>query len=141
MRSKLPTLAVIITAILLSASGICQTKQPAKAANKPAATSSSFAKLKGNWLRTDAAYVLSIKSVAADGSLDVAYLNPNPIHVAEARASRDDKALKVFVKLQDVNYPGSTYTLVYEPKTDVLQGIYRHAGLNRDFDVVFAKAK
>lgn len=51
------------------------------------------------------------------------YFNPKSIRVAKAEASRDGGALKVFVELRDVNYPGSTYTLTYDHAGDQLQGI------------------
>jgi len=73
--------------------------------------------------------------------MDVAYLNPKPIHVAEAQVSRGGQGTTIFVKFQDVNYPGSTYSLVYEPKTDVLEGFYYHAGLKQTFDVVFVRSR
>jgi len=33
----------------------------------------------------------------------------------------------VFIELRDVNYPGSTYSLTYEPASDQLKGIYYQA--------------
>jgi hypothetical protein len=95
----------------------------------------------GKWARTDANYILDIKSISTDGRMAVAYLNPKSIHVAEAQASRDGQGTRLFVKLQDVNYPGSTYSLVYEPKTDMLEGVYYHAGLKQTFDVVFVRSR
>lgn|GEM_PF-6342117 len=56
------------------------------------------------------------------------------IHVGKAEASRDSDATKVFIELRDVNYPGSTYTLDYEPANDQLKGVYyqgREIGLPR----------
>jgi hypothetical protein len=43
--------------------------------------------------------------------------------VAKAEAYQDSSATKVFLELRDVNYPGSTYTLTYNPASDQLQGI------------------
>lgn len=39
------------------------------------------------------------------------YFNPKSIRVAKAEASWDGGALKVFVELRDVIYPGSTYMI------------------------------
>ena len=33
------------------------------------------------------------------------YFNPKSIHVAQAEASREGNAVKVFIELRDVNYP------------------------------------
>ena len=38
-------------------------------------------------------------------------------------------------------YPGSTYTLTYDPKRDQLQGVYFQATLRQSFDVVFVRMK
>ena len=98
-----------------------------------------FQKLKGKWLRPDGGYVLDIKSVAEGGKLDASYVNPRPIHVAKAEASQVDDAVKVFIELRDVNYPGSTYDLTYDPQSDSLQGIYYQAALQQRFEVVFVR--
>ena len=117
-----------------------QTSVSAPAAATPApATNSDFAKLMGRWQRPDGGYFLIITSVDGNGKMDATYLNPRPIHVAKAEASREGTTNKVFVELQDVNYPGSTYKLTYDPASDQLYGIYFQAALNQQFDVVFAR--
>lgn len=100
-----------------------------------------FQKLKGKWLRPDGGYVIDIKSVDDGGKLDAAYLNPKPIHVAKAEASLEGAAIKAFIELRDVNYPGSTYTLVYEPDSDELRGIYYQAVQQQRFEVAFVRMK
>ena len=108
-------------------------------ATVPSATNSDFAKLMGRWQRPDGGYFLIITSVDSNGKMDATYLNPRPIHVAKAEAMREGTTNKVFVELQDVNYPGSTYKLTYDPASDQLYGIYFQAALNQQFDVVFAR--
>ena len=98
-----------------------------------------FRKLKGKWLRPDGGYVLEIKAAADSGILDASYVNPQPIHVAKAEASQDGQTVKVFIELRDVNYPGSTYDLTYDPQNDSLQGIYYQAALRQQFEVVFVR--
>jgi hypothetical protein len=49
--------------------------------------------------------------------------------------------LKIFVELHAPGYPGSTYTLTYEPARDQLEGIYFQAALQQSFDVVFVRMK
>jgi uncharacterized protein (DUF2147 family) len=100
-----------------------------------------FAALKGRWLRTDGGYVIEIKSVEAGGRMQAAYYNPNPINVSQAEAARSGAAVTVFIELRGPGYPGSTYTLIYDPKNDELKGVYHHAGLQRNFEVVFIRGK
>jgi hypothetical protein len=84
---------------------------------------------------------MAINSVNAAGAIDAAYFNPYPIHVGNAVASRDGSLTKVFLELRDVNYPGSTYTLTYEPSSDQLQGTYYQAVEQQNFQVVFERMK
>jgi hypothetical protein len=97
--------------------------------------------LTGRWQRPDGGYILDVKSVAVDGSMDVAYSNPRSIRVAKAEAWRDGDAMKAFIELRDVNYPGSTYTLTYEPTSDQLKGIYYQAAEKQRFEVAFVRMK
>lgn len=117
---------------------------PVTTTNPPATASDAapgFEKLKGRWLRPDGGYVVDVKSVDQRGTMDVAYLNPQPIKVSKAVASRDGTVTKVFIELRDVNYPGSTYTLTYDPQSDRLQGVYYQAALEQRFDVFFVRMK
>jgi hypothetical protein len=100
-----------------------------------------FATLTGRWLRLDGGYILEIRSVDAAGRMNAAYLNPRPINVAKAEATRDGSTLKVFVELQGPGYPGSTYTLTYDPKSDQLAGVYYQAAVQQRFDVNFVRTK
>ena len=100
---------------------------------------SGFRALSGRWLRPDGGYILDIRDVDARGTIDAVYLNPRPIPVARAEATRDGSTLKVFVELRAPGYPGSTYTLTYDPTRDQLAGIYFQAALQQRFDVVFVR--
>ena len=100
-----------------------------------------FAKLVGKWQRPDGGYVIEIKSVDAAGTLDAAYFNPNPINVSRAAALYKDGATRVFVELRAPNYPGSTYTLTYDPQSDQLYGQYYQAAMKQTFDVTFGRLK
>lgn len=111
------------------------------AASLAVAADASFAKVEGRWRRPDGGYVLEIRKVRDDGAMEAAYLNPRPINVSKARASRDGSTLRVFVELRAPNYPGSTYTLSYDPKRDQLYGVYYQAIEGKSFDVVFERMK
>lgn len=100
-----------------------------------------FDTLNGRWLRLDGGYVLEIRAVDPSGKIDAIYLNPKPINVAKAKASRDGSTVKVFVELRAPNYPGSTYTLTYDPQQDQLKGIYFQAVQQQNFDVNFVRMK
>jgi hypothetical protein len=100
---------------------------------------SGFRALSGRWLRPDGGYILDIRDVDARGKIDAVYLNPRPIPVARAEATRDSSTLNLFVELRAPGYPGSTYTLTYDPKRDQLTGIYFQAALQQRFDVVLMR--
>jgi hypothetical protein len=109
---------------------------PTKAASDP-----PFQKLKGHWLRPDGGYVLAINNVDAHGVIDGAYYNPRSIHVEKAAASHDADTIEVLFELRDLNYPGSNYTLAYDPASDQLEGIYYQAIEKRRFPVTFVRLK
>ena len=114
----------------------------ANTANSTASDSKlEFQKLKGRWQRPDGGYIMEIKSVAPDGAMDAAYFNPKSIHIAKAEASRNGADTKVFIELRDANYPGSTYTLTYDPASDQLKGIYYQAVERQRFPVAFVRMK
>ena len=80
-----------------------------------------------------------IDKIEADGTAVAGYFNPKPIHVARARASREGTLLRFFLELQDVNYPGSTYTLTFDPEANELRGEYFQAAMRQSFDVTFVR--
>jgi len=89
----------------------------------------------------DGGYILEIRDVDTGGKIDAVYLNPQPISVARADAAREGATVKVFVELRAPGYPGSTYTLTYDPQRDQLAGTYFQAALRQSFDVVFVRMK
>jgi len=110
--------------------------------DKPAAASRPDpSKLIGRWLRPDGRYVLVLSDPSPDGRLTAVYFNPRPINVERAEWKLKDGHLTAFAELRDKGYPGSTYTLVYQPGTDRLAGIYFQAALRQKYDVVFERIK
>ena len=100
-----------------------------------------FETLNGRWLRPDGGYIFEIRAVDPSGKIDALYFNPRPINIAKAEATRDGSKLNVFVELRAPNYPGSTYTLVYDREQDQLRGTYFQAALGQSFDVYFVRMK
>lgn len=106
-----------------------------------AAWATDYRPLIGRWQRTDGGYVIEISRVATDGTMQAAYFNPRPINVSRATASVFKDHLKVEVELRDTGYPGSSYTLLYDPDKDALVGFYYQAVQKQNFDVVFVRMK
>jgi len=118
---------------------VARVTAPASQTTKTSVSLSSFDKLKGRWLRAEGSYIVEVRSVEASGKMNAAYFNPRPINVAKAEAMKAGEDLNVFVELRDVNYPGSTYTLTYQPATDRLVGTYFHAVSGQNMDVEFSR--
>lgn len=133
-----------------------ESQKPAVAETKPAAIEATpvtksptvekaapveFRRLEGKWVRPDGGYVLEIRSIDPSGKMNAAYLNPRPINISLAQASREGDNLKVAVELRDTNYPGSLYELTYDPASDSLVGIYFQATQQQQFEVNFTRMK
>jgi hypothetical protein len=142
-----PTRALAITTVttiwLLGCGGAPGTQeQPGPSATAQQDRASDPADLQalvGRWQRPDGGYVLEIRSVAEDGTVQAAYFNPRPISVSLAQASEWRGAAGLFVEFDDVNYRGSTYELVHDPGRDLLVGTYYQAALGQTFQVVFTR--
>ena len=100
-----------------------------------------YKNLIGRWVRPDGGYVLHFKAVNDDGSIDAKYFNPNPINVSKAQVSNESDKINIFVELRDVGYPGSFYTLVYDPDRDRLVGVYHHLVHKQNYDIYFVRAQ
>ena len=111
------------------------------APSPPAAARPEHAKLVGKWERPDGGYILEIRSVDGSGVIEAGYFNPDPIRVSRALAFQKDGGVKVFIELRDVNYPGCTYSLSYDPQSDQLYGQYYQAAMDQTYDITFARVK
>jgi hypothetical protein len=129
---------VAVASLLLPSFLPARAEQPPKPAAAPAP---SFDKLRGRWLRDTGGYVIEVRSVGPGGKVDAAYFNPRSIHVGKAQASVQGSQVSLVVELRDVNYPGSTYTLAYDAKTDRLVGRYFQAVTGETFQVYFMRLR
>lgn len=93
------------------------------------------------WIRPDGGYILELREFAGDGGLVAAYYNPQPVHVARAGWRPAEEGLDLFVELRDVNYPGSVYTLHYDPVSDQMQGVYFQAVQQQIYQVMFTRSR
>lgn len=148
-RSGLPTTCIWLLWVALAmvmggpdvAAGQSKTERAPAAYSAAGGEVLQYAHLKGRWQRPDGGYCLEIKAVANDGAMDVAYFNPRPVHVGSARAFLQDGRLYVMVTLQDVNYPGSTYRLTYDPTEDRLMGTYYQAVAGETYRILFVRVE
>jgi hypothetical protein len=142
MRRSLLVMTIIGLAVTfgLHAPSVCA-EQPKEKSATETKGNTGFDLLKGRWLRPDGGYVIQIRSVDSSGKMDAGYFNPRAINVSKAQATKETGRIKVFVELSDVGYPGSTYTLIYDPKDDVLRGVYYQAAAKQSFDVYFTRMK
>jgi uncharacterized protein (DUF2147 family) len=125
----------LVLALALAAAGAAMAQGPAPAAKGAA----GFEALKGDWVRPDGGYVISIASVGAGGEIDATYYNPRQLPFEKARASREGATLRASFELQAGGYAGSTYELAYDPANDRLKGIYYQAVQRQKYEVYFVR--
>ena len=127
------SLAIVLLVVFLNNSSQDVVKSEEKSVDKSL--------LVGDWIRTDASYLIKIRKVNNDGSLEAQYFNPKPINVESANLEESYGNLKVTIVLRDVNYPGSRYTLSYLQDRDILAGDYFQAVQGLNFYVEFTRNK
>jgi len=123
---------IVIIVIILAWAVFFQDAETAVSAEKP-----DFKVIIGEWVRPDGGYIVRVRNVNPDGSIDAGYFNPGKINIAEANVSLWKGLVKLFIKLQDKGYPGSTYTLYYYPEKDALAGFYYQAAMGQTYKAVF----
>jgi len=142
MRRPLFIATLIVLGIAFALQPTCEcAAQSKKEAAKETKGKTSFDVLRGRWQRPDGGYILQIRTIDAGGKIDAGYFNPLPINVSRAEATQEGGKMKVFVELRDTGYPGSVYNLTYNPKEDVLMGVYFQAAVQQNFDVFFTRMK
>ncbi len=140
-RQALMLVTVVVLAFLLMAWFIGFISETASAADsgKLSPAQSDFQRLEGRWVRPDGGYILELKNIKKDGSVTAAYYNPRPIKVYRTEWSRKEGKISLVVELRDINYPGSTYTLQYDPANDRLRGTYFQAVERQTFHIEFVR--
>jgi hypothetical protein len=98
-------------------------------------------RLEGSWVRPDGGYLLQLKDIKKDGSLKATYYNPRPINVGRAELHKQGGKITLVVELRDVNYPGSAYTLRYDPSDDRLKGSYYQAVDKQTYEIEFFRSR
>jgi len=138
------TLMAAMLVAVLAVSGLAWSMAEAAAEKADAdktVVQTDFQRLEGKWVRPDGGYVLELRNIKMNGSLTAGYFNPRPIKVFRAEAAKKDGTMTLVVELRDVNYPGSTYKLQYDPATDRLKGKYFQAVERQTFDVEFMRMR
>ena len=124
----------ILAMVLAGISGVLA--QSEKAAQEKT-EKNLYERLAGKWVRPDGGYILELREVGSQGVMKAGYYNPKSIKVHSASWQSVEGKLKIFVELRDVNYPGSTYSLQYDPVSDRLKGKYFQAVAGQTFEVEF----
>ncbi len=122
-----------------------QAQQPSAATSAPASMGSdsqtAFDALPGRWVRVEGGYVITIRTVDADGKLDASYANPRLLPFYSAVATKDGNALRLLFELRAGGYNGSTYTLNYDATSDRLTGVFDQVVAKQRFEVTFVRSK
>jgi len=134
VRSVAGNIKIILLTTLLTFAALFPASKTAVSSIKP-----DFKVIEGEWVRPDGGYIVHVWDVKSDGSVNVGYFNPNKINISKARVSLWKGLVKLFIKLQDKGYPGSTYTLYYYTEKDVLAGFYYQAAIGQTYEVVFIR--
>ena len=145
IKKKKTIITVCIAIAAIAAVAILETsREPSNGPSSESLTPEpikkpDYSKLTGSWIRQSGGYVIKIDKILENGEARAEYFNPRPIHVSRAVASEKNGALDLFVELRDQGYPGSTYTLRYNPEYDALVGVYFQALMRQSFDVAFMR--
>lgn len=131
--------AVILLALIVNSSGTLSSAIAEDSVSSKSDAVKDKQVFMGRWIRPDGGYVLEFHEGQTEGRLNAAYYNPKPINVARAEFTLDNDIFSIFVELRDFNYPGSSYRLNYDPKTDCLIGTYFQAVDKITYNVMFIR--
>lgn len=131
-------LAISSPLSFVPATACAETTHPATQKGAP---QKGYQRLAGTWVRSDGGYMLELKDIKQDGSLKASYYNPRSINVSNAELHTKDGRITLLIELRDINYPGSTYDLRYDPAEDRLTGTYFQAVERQTYDIEFRRLK
>jgi hypothetical protein len=137
LELNIPFVILISFSVVVSLLVSCADERPAKV--EKTTVKLDTGKLTGRWVRPDGGYVIEILNIHDEGTMEAAYYNPNPINIARAEWRVEKDRLKLFILFNDLNYPGSTYTLDYFPDRDQLIGAYFQAVQQETYYVEFVR--
>ncbi len=117
-ETSVALLAVILLAIIAGC-----------AARPNTAIQGNFADAKaviGDWKRSAGGYRLLIREI--EGGIRVEYESPSQgnVRVSQSKMRIKDSKIQIEITLNDVNYPGSNYDLMYDENTDTIKGTYTY---------------
>ena len=136
------TIVVGVICILAAAfAGISGVLAQSEKATQEKTEKNLYERLAGKWVRPDGGYILELREVGSQGALKAGYYNPKSIKVHSASWQSVEGKLKIFVELRDINYPGSTYTLLYDPASNRLKGKYFQAVAGQTYEVEFVRVE
>jgi hypothetical protein len=141
LRRKIMAIAVVLIVLMAVTAVPVLAQQSSTAAPGTSSVQPDFSPLPGRWVRLQGGYVITIRSVDADGKLDASYANPRPLPFHTAVVRKDGGVLKLLFELRAGGYNGSTYTLTYDAASDRLTGIYDQVVVKQTFEVVFVREK
>ena len=141
LRRKIMAIAVVLIVLMAVTAVPVLAQQSSTAAPGTSSVQPDFSPLPGRWVRLQGGYVITIRSVDADGKLDASYANPRLLPFHTAIASKDGNVIKLSFELRAGGYGGSTYKLRYDATNDRLTGVYDQVVAKQTFEVVFARDK
>jgi hypothetical protein len=112
---------------------------PSQTDSAPISVPNRYNMLLGRWQRPDGGYIIEISRVNPDGIIVAAYYNPRSINVSKALVEDKHAPIRIFIELNDVGYPGATYSLTYDQQNDVLKGVYYQPSVEQMFEVLFMR--
>ena len=142
MHNVKKILSMVMLLLFYGVAIAIQAQSTAESADLPQTTrKTDEQRLTGRWIRPDGGYILELQDIKKNGKLKASYFNPNSINVFRAEWKRKEGRINLFVELRDVNYPGSKYTLQYDPESDRLTGTYFQAVDRETYDIEFRRIK
>jgi len=102
---------IVVIVIILASAVFPRDAETAASEEKP-----DFNVIIGEWVRSDGGYIVRIRDVNPDGSVDAGYFNPAKTNISEADVSLWKGFVKLFIKLQTRDIPDRPIRSTITPK-------------------------